>query len=245
MKTKTIELTRNDLLDILGVTNNNLKAIIKRNQLKQRLKEKGYTYKGKEKHGRSCTYIVEKYTMTNDVESLNNICTGLFHTRKQKEFSNYYLYRLLNLNTAITKELLSRLVDVNRNTITRWDNLMIDNNIMTKDGFFYVRMTIEDDKPVYELTDKFEYNTFRKNKMIISKKNQALRDYIDGKIDKVTYDLINDGATASILATENKFVYKVTKYQLNKAGIDLAKLIKELIIKVYWITITKYFISLS
>ena len=51
MKEK-IKITREELLEILGVTNNNLKTIIKRKQLNVRLKEKGYTYVDKEKVGR-------------------------------------------------------------------------------------------------------------------------------------------------------------------------------------------------
>ena len=244
-----IKVTREDILDILGVTNNNLKQIIKRKQLEGRLKEKGYIYIDKEKIGRNTLYILNKYYITTDVESLNNICSGLFHTRKQKEFSNYYLYRILNLDKAITKELLSRLSEVSHNTITKWDKLMIENNIMDKDGFYYVRMTIDknsdDPKPIYELTDKFEYSTFCKNKLILAKRDKALEQYNNGEIDKITYDLIHDGATLSAYANEGKIVYRVTKYQLNKAGIDLTKLIKELIIKVYMIDINKYFINLN
>ena len=59
MKEK-IKITREELLEILGVTNNNLKTIIKRKQLYKRLREKGYTYVDKEKVGRNTLYILEK-----------------------------------------------------------------------------------------------------------------------------------------------------------------------------------------
>ena len=244
MKEK-IEITREELLEILGVTNNNLKTIIKRKQLYERLKQKGYIYIDKEKVGRNTLYILEKYYKTNEIESLNNICNGIFHTKKQKEFSNYYLYRILNLDKAITKELLSKLSDVSHNTITKWDKIMIENNIMDKDGFYYVKMTMNEDKPVYELTDKYEYSTFCKNKLILARRDKAFERYTKGEIDKITYDMIHDSATLSAYANEGKFVYRVTKYQLNKAGIDLTKMIKELIIKVYMIDLNKYFINLN
>ena len=244
MKEK-IKITREELLEILGVTNNNLKTIIKRKQLYERLKQKGYIYIDKEKVGRNALYILEKYYKTNEIESLNNICNGIFHTKKQKEFSNYYLYRILNLDKAITKELLSKLSDVSHNTITKWDKIMIENNIMDKDGFYYVKMTMNEDKPVYELTDKYEYSTFCKNKLILARRDKAFERYTKGEIDKITYDMIHDSATLSAYANEGKFVYRVTKYQLNKAGIDLTKMIKELIIKVYMIDLKKYFINLN
>lgn len=244
MKEK-IKITREELLEILGVTNNNLKTIIKRKQLYERLKQKGYIYIDKEKVGRNTLYILEKYYKTNEIESLNNICNGIFHTKKQKEFSNYYLYRILNLDKAITKELLSKLSDVSHNTITKWDKIMIENNIMDKDGFYYVKMTMNEDKPVYELTDKYEYSTFCKNKLILARRDKAFERYTKGEIDKITYDMIHDSATLSAYANEGKFVYRVTKYQLNKAGIDLTKMIKELIIKVYMIDLKKYFINLN
>ena len=59
MKEK-IKITREKLLEILGVTNNNLKSIIRKKQLKERLREKGYTYIDKEKVGRNTLYILEE-----------------------------------------------------------------------------------------------------------------------------------------------------------------------------------------
>lgn len=59
MKEK-IKITREKLLEILGVANNNLKSIIRKKQLYERLKEKGYTYIDKEKVGRNTLYILEK-----------------------------------------------------------------------------------------------------------------------------------------------------------------------------------------
>ena len=59
MKEK-IKITREELLKILGVTNNNLKSIIRKKQLKERLREKGYTYIDKEKVGRNTLYKLEK-----------------------------------------------------------------------------------------------------------------------------------------------------------------------------------------
>ena len=88
MKEK-IKITREELLEILGVTNNNLKTIIKRKQLYERLKQKGYIYIDKEKVGRNTLYILEKYYKTNEIESLNNICNGIFNTKKQKRRSNF------------------------------------------------------------------------------------------------------------------------------------------------------------
>ena len=68
MKEK-IKITRKKLLEILGVTNNNLKTIIKRKQLYERLREKGYTYVDKEKVGRNALYILEE---CDPVERINS-----------------------------------------------------------------------------------------------------------------------------------------------------------------------------
>lgn len=232
-----LRLTRCDLLQILGIRNETLKWIIKKEKLSERLREKGYMYLDKIKEGRKVYYIVKEFSVTNYIESLNNVCTGMFNTRKQREFSDYYLYRTLNLDQPITKQFLSKLSNVNKNTISKWDSKMIENNIMTKDGFFYVAMKInpneEDSKPTYELTTKEEYTSFVKNNLFISKRNKAYDDLQSGKIDKVTYDIIIDGTTAHMLANKNKIVYKVNKYQLKKANIDFSDLIYNLIRKVY------------
>ena len=60
---------------------------------------------------------------------------------------------------------------------------MIENNIMDKDGFYYVKMTMNEDKPVYELTDKYEYSTFCKNKLILARRDKAFERYTKGEID--------------------------------------------------------------
>lgn len=243
------KLNREELMQILGVKNESLKWIIKSNKLKERLVEKGYRYINKIKDGRKSYYIVEVFNVTNNIESLNNICTGVFNTRKQKEFSNYYLYRTLNTTEPLTKQFLSDLSNVNVNTISKWDKSMIENNIMTKDGYFYVAMSFnpndEEGKPYYKLTDKYEYNSFIKNNLSLSKRKKAYEDLQNGTIDKITYDIIMDGTTACMLANKNKIVYKVTKYQLEKANIDFIKLIEDLIMKVYMIDKNNYLINLN
>ncbi|WP_252224999.1 MULTISPECIES: hypothetical protein [unclassified Clostridium] len=243
-----IELTRDDLLQILGVKNNTLKTIIRTKKLKERLLEKGYIYKDKVKRGRVSYYIVEVTTNTQDKESFSNICDGLFKTKKQKEFGDYYMYRTLNLDKPITKQLLSDLSNVSIKTITKWDKSMIENDLMTKDGYYYMAMEIddssEDKKPKYRLTCREEYMQFMKNNLEIGKRNKAHSDYIKGTIDKVAYNIIMDGTALSLLTNQNKIIYKVNKYQLNKAKIDLTKLIKELIIKVYKKDTIKYFIHI-
>lgn len=55
-----MKLSKQQLMDILGVKKAGLKSIENRQQLKERLKEKGYEFKDKIKEGRKIYYIAEQ-----------------------------------------------------------------------------------------------------------------------------------------------------------------------------------------
>ena len=95
MKEK-IKITREELLEILGVTNNNLKTIIKRKQLYERLREKGYIYINKEKIGRNTLYVLEK---CNPVERINpNYLTIKNFNVDYSKRNNKGIYYIINDN---------------------------------------------------------------------------------------------------------------------------------------------------
>lgn len=138
------------------------------------------------------------------------------------------MYRKENEDLALTKEMLSELCNVNRNTITRWDNLMIKNNMMTKDGYFYVVKLFDKKGHVlgYELTDKYEYQSYIRNNKYVKKQNEILEKYKRGEIDKDLVKLALSGIEDYAKQNENKFVYRVNKYMLAKDNTLLNQLIE-------------------
>ncbi|AOR23889.1 hypothetical protein [Clostridium taeniosporum] len=231
-----------ELANILGVNANNLKQIKKRGSLKQRLQDRGYKILGQVKEGRQVYYELEKED--DNKEILNNIIYYMFGTREFKKFCKYYLYRLANLDRPLTTELLSKLVGVNIHTITKWDNKMLANNILSQDGKWYIAIDYwEDTKETYRNTDIWEYNSFAKNTRIANSKTRAIQKYKTDKINKQELEMLEDSIGIRREVIKNKFVYYVRKYKLKKGyklSLDIVKLIKE----VYNKNIANYFINL-
>jgi hypothetical protein len=73
-----MKITKQQLMEILGVKSDTLKQIEKRKTLEKRLDEKGYSLINKTKEGRNNIYEIEK--INNSKELLNNITNYMFNT---------------------------------------------------------------------------------------------------------------------------------------------------------------------
>jgi len=222
-------ITKQQLMDILGVKSDTLKQIEKRKTLEKRLNEKGYVLINKTKDGRNNIYEIEQ--LNNSKELLNNITNYMFGTNNDFAFSDYFMYRIMNTEKPITKEMLSKWCKVNRKTIRRWDSKMELNNILSKDGYFYIAMEFDKDKkPTYRITCKDEYSSYIKCSRFANKKQEIAQKYKKDEIDYDTMQMLMDSVTTYAQTIENKFVYRVSKFQLkenNKLCVDVCNLIKD------------------
>jgi len=224
-------VTKQELMGILGVKSDTLKQIEKRKTLEKRLDEKGYVLINKTKEGRNNIYEIDK--INDSKELLNNITNFMFGTNNDYSFGDYFMYRLININKPITKEMLSKWCKVNRKTITRWDEKMLMNNILSKDGYFYIAMEFDNDKkPTYRITCKEEYSSYIKCSRFANKKQEIAQKYKKDEIDYDTMQMLMDSVTAYAQTIEDKFVYRVSKFQLQKEN-QLFKDIYKLITDTY------------
>ncbi|MBW6410966.1 hypothetical protein [Clostridium weizhouense] len=237
-----MKINNKELMDILGVNINNLKQIKKRGLLEQRLQDRGYKLLGQTKEGRQVYYELEQEN--NNKEILNNIIFYMFGTREFEKFCKYYLYRLANLERPFTTELLSKLVGVSRKTIEKWDKAMVENNILSKEGKWYISIDYwEDTGETYRNTDVWEYNSYTRNLKIANYKTKSVQKYKIDKINKQELEMLEDSMNIRREVIKDKFVYYVRKYKLKKGyklSLDIVKLIKE----VYNKNIKNYFINL-
>jgi len=225
------KINKKQLMDILGVKDRALTVIEQRNTLESRLDEKGYKLINKTKEGRSNTYEIEK--INDSKKLLNDISKIMFGTKNDYSFGDYFMYRLFNINKPITKEMLSKWCKVNRKTITRWDEKMLMNNILSKDGYFYIAMEFDNDKkPTYRITCKEEYSSYIKCSRFANKKQEIAQKYKKDEIDYDTMQMLMDSVTAYAQTIEDKFVYRVSKFQLQKEN-QLFKDIYKLITDTY------------
>ena len=226
-----IKINKKQLMEILGVKDRALTIIEQRNTLESRLGEKGYIFISKIKEGRSNIYEVDK--INDSKKLLNDITNFMFGTKNDYSFGDYFMYRLMNLNKPITKEMLSKWCKVNRKTITRWDEKMILNNILAKDGYYYIAMEFDNDKkPTYRITCRDEYSSYIKCSRFAKKKQEIAQKYKKDEIDYDTMQMLMDSVTAYAQTIEDKFVYRVSKFQLKKNN-QLFKDIYKLITDTY------------
>ena len=225
---------RETILEILGVKNTALKHIIARKQLEDRLKEKGYLLLETFKKGRKTLYKLEHYGELSDNKfKLNNAMECIFNTTKDEDkHTDYIMYRCANLYKPLSKKHLAEKLGVNEKTIGKWDKHMIDNELLAKDGYFYVAMDFKDNDGEeiieYRLTDKYEYNTFATNNRYLKVRNNAMDEQSNGRLSYDECALIIKSTEDSLKANYGKIVYRVSKYSVGKS-IDLTKLIIRLI----------------
>lgn len=224
-----MNVNKQQLMEILGVTLNTLNQIEKRKTLEKRLDEKGYILINKTKDSKNNLYEIKKINDSKEV--LNNITNYMFGTNDDFKFSDYFMYRIMNTEKPITKEMLSKWCKVNRKTISRWDNKMELNNILSKDGYFYIAMEFEKDKkPTYRITCKDEYSQYIKCSKFANKKKDIAQRYKKDEIDYDMMQMLMDSLNSYAQEVEKKFVYRVSKFQLQKDNqlcVDIVNLIKD------------------
>ena len=200
---------RCEILGILGVSEGGLKTIIKRKQLETRLKEKGYLLLETFKKGRKTLYKIEEVSI--DKFKLNTFLENIFNTTKDEDLhTDYIMYRYANIFKPLSKKHLSEKIGVNEKTVGKWDNHMITNKLLAKDGYFYVSMDFKEDGFEYRLTDEYEYKSFYTNNRYIKEREKAFDDYDNKEITRERFDMVITASTECIKANYGKIVYKIS-----------------------------------
>ena len=129
---ETIIVDNKQLGEMLGITESSVRKIISRGILEESLNNKGYKLIRRFKQGRK--YVCEIEKADSCMEILYGVAKGMFNTDMIKEWGDYMLYRNANEDLPLSKNTLSELCNIHRNTITKWDKKMIENNFKSNDG---------------------------------------------------------------------------------------------------------------
>ena len=129
---ETIIVDNKQLGEMLGITESSVRKIISRGILEESLNNKGYKLIRRFKQGRKYVCEIEKESSCKELFS--GIAKSMFNTNKVVELSDYIMYRNKNEDLPLSKNMLSDLCNIHRNTITKWDKKMIENNFMSNDG---------------------------------------------------------------------------------------------------------------
>ena len=194
MEENILIVERTNILEILNIKNDALKTIIRKKQLKERLNEKGYILLEEFKEGRKTLYKLEHYGELSDNKfKLNNAMECIFNTTKDEDkHTDYIMYRCANIYKPLSKKHLAEKLGVNEKTIRKWDNNMLYNNLLAKDGYFYL---------VGGAIKKYEFN--------------ESKTVIENYSEKFTFDLNND-IESSLLGVDSSDIIE----PLNNFGIN-------------------------
>lgn len=215
--------------EILGIKERGLEKIERSDELKDRLYQKGYNLIRRFKEGRSVKYELELFDENKEIYS--NLVEYYYGVDKEYEFTKYYTHRTHEI-FPLTKTDIGRKVNVGVNTISRWDDILVEKNIISKDGYFYFYI----DKESGEISQcgKEEYNTFWQNISHIKALKSLEMKYISGVIDLNELRVASDGIDDVISAIAKRHYFRGKKYKVNKDNpmhTDTWNLIKSVYLK--------------
>jgi hypothetical protein len=214
-----MKLDRKEIAKLLNINKEALKQIERRKTLDKRLQEIGYNLIKKYIRDNKTFYELEKIVEPNSKQKINKE----FRVKKTDNFINYFNERTDTTKPNSIGDLVNK-VDVNKNTIIKWDNTLENKKILSKDGYFYFRLEANE---LFQVT-KEEYSMFWKNKAYIAAFKDLQNKYIKGQLTLMQLQLASAEIGAIINTIENKYYFKVKKYKVNennKLYIDIKNLI--------------------
>lgn len=207
-----ITMTREEIRELLGVNEQAMKQICKRNTLEQRLELKGYKLISKEKIGRNVIYEVEPYSANEWF-----VIQSKYHIRKDK-LEDHSAYSSKRIETSDSMKLSrNRFIkdnelNVSGSTAKRWDDILVDEGAMQKDRVVYLKYILSEGT-VYEIT-KEEYSDFWKsNYEYMYQMANNERRYENGTLAKDMYESNKDMYKAALWSKEDCMVVRYTSYK--------------------------------
>ncbi len=202
------------LCELLNIKIRTLKKIESEDKLSDRLNVVGYNLIEKVKNGRKVYYILEEkevdlYTeygaMINEVYCSND---------KDDSFTKYFPMRnLANDVLPISEKDLARYCNVNINTIRKWNNRLIELNILVKDDYYYICIDYEKNE-IYQ-ADKEAYNSYWKNIRISTVHKKLEEKFLNNEISFLDAMEISQNIGAVRSAIEKRYYYRIKKYKTN------------------------------
>lgn len=143
------------------------------------------------------------------------MCKYVYNTNRQDSFSRYFHMRTeySKVDKPVGQKEIATISGVSRNTISKWDNTLIDKNIIAKDGFFYFYIKA-DTKEVIQCNIE-EYKSFWRSKALLKAFNTLQGRHLRGKItlNELTLSSAELGSLIGII--ENKYYFRTKKYKLH------------------------------
>ena len=214
-----LELNSQQLSVLLGVSTNRIRALKTKGLLYSRLSDIGYKVVGECKRGKNVIYLCTD-TEVNKRAALKNFCKETFNVNQVEEFVQYYLKRTeqavkgqdIELNEIITKSKLGELIGVSDKTISKWDNILLEQGILSRNGYVYVQIQGKELVKTSEYAFKRQYRNMMTSKKIYTMCNN---EYHKGMTDYNTLEFAYKEYENSLDSMSQEHIIRIKNYKLN------------------------------
>ena len=224
-----IEINRKELCNLLNVTNAGLKAIINRKQLEDKLLANGYTLVEERKEGREKIYVLKQIETSQKWESIQK--KHRIPNEKLEMHDEYSKTRLENMDVPRTKVIDNCNTNVAYSTASRYDNILVEEQIMAKDETVYYLYNWET-KELCEKINKDAYETYwilnAEFKRRIEKLEYEVKNYL---ISQKQYNALITSTYNEFTQTDRRIAIKFNTFKELEETQEMIRLIKESIVK--------------
>lgn len=196
---------RKELCKLLNITKDNLRMLEKRKTLDKKLESKGLKLI-KVIKGPKTLYEAEKL-----IDKGSTALTTL-NIRKKENFLKYFGIRTQEKANNVKDIAIKS--NVNKNTVVRWDKKMLDNKVMSKDGFYYFKIDIGSNE-VFEIS-KEEYKSYWRNVSFIKALKDLQDKYLNGLISLNEFQLASVNIGSYYNVVQGHTCFRIPKYKIDR-----------------------------
>ena len=202
-------MTREELRDMLQLTENGIKTLVRRCKLDEKLRISGYKLENTYKVGRNTVYELSKIDI-NEFKVIQNKHKII----KKKENEIYAKCRLLledGMKMSKRQIIRDNNINIDEHTAKRYDDMLIDEMAMKEDKMVYYRKDQEGN--IEEVTFEY-YNNYWLEQAEAKKLISHMRkEVIDGKMSMDAYDVMSSNVYSSLERSKGYVVYKFMSYK--------------------------------
>ena len=195
--------------------------------LENKLKESGYSIVKEFKEGRINYYVLNNNIEVNDELLFNKQVFNVQHPN----FKHYYMERtstskgkdIITINDVVFNKDLATMTGCDSHTIKRWDDILQELQIISVDGYLYVR--IQKDKITRSTRE--EYKIYHKELHYAKSIHSSMMfAYRKDKISKEEMERVHSEYLERVQEFANNYVARIKVYKLDKENIVHQQAIK-------------------
>ena len=224
-----IEINRKELCTLLNVTEKGLQIIITRKQLEDRLLANGYTLVEERKDGRKKVYVLKQIETSQKWEHIQK--KHRIPNEKLEMHDEYSKTRLENMDLPRTKVIEDSNTTIAYNTASKYDNILVEEQIMAKDETVYYLYNWKT-KELCEKIEKEAYETYwilnAEFKRRIEELEYKVKNYL---ISQKQYNALITSTYNEFTQTDNRIAIKFNTFKELEETQEMIRQIKESIVK--------------